>query len=105
VAEYEANLERLVERLKKTGAVLIWASTTVVSEEEAGRVVGDDVKYNAAAERVMKKYGVRVDDLHSLTKSFEPELFTNPGDVHYTPTGYDKIGSHVAAAIETALKK
>lgn len=53
VAEYEANLERLVERLKQTGAVLVWGSTTVVPEGEAGRVVGDDAKYNAAAARVM----------------------------------------------------
>ncbi|QDU24962.1 GDSL-like Lipase/Acylhydrolase [Anatilimnocola aggregata] len=105
LAEYEANLERLVERLKQTGAVLVWASTTVVPEGEAGRVVGDELKYNAAAERVMKKHGVRIDDLHSLTKRFEPELFTKPGDVHYTPAGYGKIGSQAAAAIEAALKK
>ena len=104
-AKYEANLERLVERLKKTGAVLIWASTTVVPEGEAGRVVGDDVKYNAAAERVMKKHGIRIDDLHALTKTFNPELFSKPGDVHYTPASYGKIGSHAAAAIEAALKK
>ena len=105
LAEYEANLERLVERLKQTGAVLVWASTTVVPEGEAGRVVGDELKYNAAAERVMKKHGVRIDDLHSLTKTFEPELFTKPGDVHYTAGGYGKIGAQAAAAIEAALKK
>lgn len=105
VAEYEANLERLVERLKRTGAVLIWASTTVVPDGEAGRVVGDEVKYNAIAERVMKKHGVRIDDLHALTKTFVPDLFTKPGDVHYTPAGYGKIGSHAAAEIENALKK
>lgn len=104
-AEYEANLERLVERLKKTGATLVWASTTVVPEGEAGRVVGDELKYNAAAERVMKKHGVQIDDLHALTKSFEPELFSKPGDVHYTPAGYGKIGTHVAAAVTAALNK
>jgi hypothetical protein len=105
VAEYEANLERLVERLKKTGATLVWASTTVVPEGEAGRVVGDDLKYNAAAERVMKKHGVQIDDLHALTKGFGPELFSEPGDVHYTPAGYGKIGSRVAAAVTAALNK
>ena len=47
--EYEKNLEKLVVRLKQTGATLIWASTTVVPEGEAGRIVGDDIKYNAAA--------------------------------------------------------
>jgi lysophospholipase L1-like esterase len=105
VAEYEANLEKLVERMQQTGAVLIWAPTTVVPEGEAGRVVGDEVKYNAAADRVMKKHGVRIDDLHELTKTFGPELFTQPGDVHYTAAGYAKLGAQVAAAIFAALRK
>jgi hypothetical protein len=42
--EYEKNLETLVQQLEATGARLIWASTTVVPENEAGRFVGDDVK-------------------------------------------------------------
>jgi len=32
IGQYEANLEKLVLRLKKTGAKLIWASTTPVPE-------------------------------------------------------------------------
>lgn len=105
VAEYEANLEKLVVRMKQTGAVLVWASTTVVPEGEAGRVVGDDAKYNAAAARVMQKHGVRIDDLHALTKTFGPELFVGPGDVHYTQEGSAKIAKQVAAAIVEALNR
>ncbi len=102
-ADYEKNLETLVARLKQTGAVLIWAETTVVPEGEAGRFVGDDAKYNAVAARVMQKHGIRTDDLHALTKTFGPELFTKPGDVHYTPEGYAKIAKHVAAKVAEAL--
>ena len=40
--DYERNLDKLVIRLKKTGAKLIWASTTVVPEGDPGRFVGDD---------------------------------------------------------------
>ena len=83
--------------------MLIWAETTVVPEGEAGRFVGDDVKYNAVAARVMQKHGIRTDDLHGLTKSFGPELFTKPGDVHYTPEGYAKIAKHVAAKVLEVL--
>lgn len=105
IAEYEANLEKLVVRMKQTGAVLVWASTTVVPEGEAGRVVGDDAKYNAAAARVMQKHGVRIDDLHGLTKTFGPELFVGPGDVHYTSEGSAKLAAQAAESIVAAMKK
>lgn len=103
--EYEKNLETLVERLKATGATLIFATTTVVPEGEAGRFAGDDVKYNEVAVRVMKKHGVAIDDLHALTKGFGPELFVGPGNVHFTKEGSQKLAERVIASIEAALKK
>lgn len=103
--DYEKNLETLVLRLKQTGATLIFATTTVVPEGEAGRVVGDEVKYNAAAERVMKKHGIAIDDLYAATKAFGPEMFLGPGNVHYTPAGYEKLAAQVATKIASALKK
>jgi lysophospholipase L1-like esterase len=102
--QYEANLDQLVLRLKKTNAVLIWATTTVVPEGEEGRFVGDDEKYNAVAARVMKKHGIMVDDLHAVAKGFGPELFRGPGNVHYQPNGYKKLAEQVAEKIRTALK-
>jgi len=102
---YEKNLEELVQRLKQAGAVLIWASTTVVPEGEAGRFVGDDEKYNEAAAAVMKKHGIAIDDLHALTRGFDPSLFVSPGDVHYTKEGYEKLGGQVAQTIEESLRK
>lgn len=103
IAEYEANLDKLVLRLKETGATLIWASTTVVPEGEAGRFVGDEVRYNEAAARVMKKHGVAIDDLYALTKTFSPALFTAPGNVHFTAEGSAKLGDQVAHSISAAL--
>ncbi|MCX7016733.1 MAG: SGNH/GDSL hydrolase family protein [Candidatus Sumerlaeota bacterium] len=102
--EYEKNLDQLVTRLEKTGAVLIWASTTAVPEGEAGRFVGDDKKYNDVAEKVMKKHGVMIDDLYSLTKGLPPSLFLGPGNVHYTSEGYEKVAQRVAEVIEADLK-
>lgn len=102
--DYEKNLEQLVLRLKKTGATLIWASTTVVPEGEAGRKVGDDLKYNAVAERIMQKHGVLVNDLHKTSKGFAPELFSGPGNVHFKPEGYVQLATQAASAIEAALK-
>ena len=102
--QYEKNLDELVVRLKKTGAKLIWAHTTVVPEEEAGRFVGDDKKYNDVAAKVMAKHGVAVDDLYTLTKSLPPEFFAGPGNVHYTEAGSKKIAEQVAREIRKALK-
>ena len=47
-----ANLDAVVRILKKTGAVLIWCSTTPVSAATQGRVQGDVIKYNEAAAKV-----------------------------------------------------
>jgi hypothetical protein len=104
IEQYERQLDQLALRLKNTGATLIWAHTTVVPEGEAGRVVGDDVKYNEVAARVMKKHGIVINDLHTLTKGFAPDLFAGPGNVHYAKDGYRKIAAQVADTIRTALK-
>jgi len=101
--QYEKNLDQLAARLKKTKAKLIWAHTSTVPEGEDGRKVGDDDKYNEVAARVMKKHGIRINDLNSLTDDFPPELFVKPGDVHYKSIGSKKIGQAVAKEISQAL--
>lgn len=102
--QYEKNLDRLVTRLKKTNAKLIWAHTTVVPRDEAGRRLGDDKKYNDVAARVMHKHGVTINDLNELTRDFPPELFTKPGNVHYKKDGYKRIAAQVAEALQAALQ-
>jgi hypothetical protein len=103
--DYEKNLDQLVTKLKATGATLIWASTTYVPEGETGRHVGDDVKYNEVAARVMKKYGVSINDLHALSASFDPQMFVKPGDVHFTASGSQKLADQVVAKISEVLEK
>ena len=103
--QYEENLEHLVARLKQTGAVLIWAHTTVVPEGEAGRIVGDDKRYNDVAERVMKRHGVAINDLNSMTSGFAPDLFVGPGDVHFTAEGYALLAEQVAEHISNLLTR
>ena len=100
--EYAKNLEQLVARLTKTNAKLIWASTTVVPEGEAGRKLNDDLKYNVVAAKIMRKHGVQVNDLNALSRTFDATMFTKPGDVHYTVEGYKKIAAQVAEAISSA---
>lgn len=105
VAEYAANLEKLVVRLKKTGADLIFATTTPVPEGEAGRKVGDDLRYNEAAMTVMKKHKVEVNDLHAVMAGKMDKFGTKPGNVHFVPEGSKLLGEKVAAAVREALAK
>lgn len=101
--EYGENLEKLVLKLKATGAKLIWRNTTLVPEGEKGRKVGDDVKYNEVAAKIMQKHGIATDDLWTLSKSFDASLFSAPGNVHYTAEGYKRLAEQVAGSIQKAL--
>lgn len=101
--DYEQNLETIVQRLKKTGATIIFANTTVVPEGEAGRKVGDDLRYNEVAAKVMARHGIAVNDLQALTATFPPKLFRKPGDVHYTEQGSQKLADQVCTAIAKQL--
>ena len=55
LADYEKNLEKLVVRMKKSAKQLVWRNTTPIPPGSKARYVGDSVKYNEAAARVMKR--------------------------------------------------
>lgn len=99
IDEYTKNLEALVKRLKKTEATLIFATITNIPEGEAGRFVGDDIKYNKAALTIMQKHGIAVNDLHALTSRFKSEMYTMPGDVHFSKKGNAALAKQVAETI------
>jgi hypothetical protein len=103
IDEYEANLKKLVARLKKTGAKLIWRSTTPVPKGAKGRAVGDSVKYNAVAKKIMDENKIAIDDQYSFSmKKKELQL---PANVHYTKGGSMELAKQAVAAIEAALAK
>ena len=103
VGEYAANLEKLLVSLEKTGAHLIFATTTPVPEGEAGRKLGDDVIYNKAALEVMKKHKIEVNDLHAVMADKMPELATKAGNVHFKPEGSELLADQVARTIKASL--
>ena len=104
IGQYEANLEKLVLRLKKTGAKLIWASTTPVPEGAKGRVPGDEVKYNAVAKKVMERHGVALNDLYAFAKPRLKDIQL-PANVHFKPEGSKALAEQVAKNILAALGK
>lgn len=101
--QYKANLEKLVQRLKKTGAKLVFVTTTVIPPGEAGRFEGDEIVYNQAAKAVMKKYNVMVCDLYEPSVAIHKKYKKTEGDVHYTTEGYAALGSYIEACIRRQL--
>lgn len=102
IDQYEKNLDELVRRLKKTGAKLIFATTTPVPDGTGFRVKGDAQKYNVAAERVMKKHRVMIDDLYSYSLPRLGEI-QSPQNVHFTEAGSELLAEQVANSILKAL--
>jgi len=104
IDQYEKNLTELVGRLKKTGARLIWCSTTPVPDGTGNRNKGDELKYNAVAQKIMDANGIPSDDLYGFAL---PQLakIQLPANVHFTPEGYKALADQVTAAIVKTLAK
>lgn len=103
-ADYEKNLRTLVKRLKKTGAKLIWCSTTPYPDTVKGRVAADAMKYNAIAAKVMAEEGVSINDLHGYCVGKLAEI-QQTANVHFTKDGSAKLAGVVAKVIGWQLQK
>lgn len=102
---YERQLREIVARVQKTGAKLIWASTTPrpADAKEGPALVATDAENRKIAARVMKENGIPVDDLFAVITPYLAKV-QNPKDVHFNAEGYEILGKQVAAAIEEALE-
>jgi lysophospholipase L1-like esterase len=121
---YRKNLRDLAVRLQKTGAKLIFATTTPVPPGTLGRVAGDECVYNDVATAVMKELGIPVEDLGGYVAAQQQKLPPRPAseappprkrapsrpgeiqlpfNVHFTPDGCDQLATLVAASIEKML--
>ena len=99
------RLEAIVGRLEKTGAKLVWASTTPIPDNPAQKQTARSiVEKNALAAEVMKKHGIPTDDLFA---AMTPRLaeFQPPLDVHFTGAGYDFLGAKVGESVLARLAR
>lgn len=101
--QYEMNLRDLVDRLARTGATLVWATTTPVPDGTLWAEPGEEVNYNAVAKKIMAKQGVCINDLHAAVLPRLREL-QRPGDVHFTRQGTELLAQQVGVTILAALK-
>lgn len=113
---YGKRLEFLVARLKKTGAKLIWATTTPACPtnettmkrrfKQEVRIPSDlEKKYLTVALGVMKKNGVQVNDLHAFIKPQWAKYSIADDNVHFKPEGKKALGKKVSDCIDGALRR
>lgn len=107
--DYKSNLEKQIAILRKTGAKLIWCTTTPVPgdrKDAYARRKGAPAIFNRAAAEVMKRHpDILVTDLHGLIEgspAFDEWRIGN--DVHFYQEEERRIlGDAVAATIRKAL--
>ena len=103
LADYEKNLEKLVIRMKKSAKQLVWRNTTPIPPGSRARYVGDSVKYNDAAARVMKKLKIPTLDLFTPSMKNMKE-WMKKANVHYFPHGSQALAELVAKDTLNRLK-
>jgi len=107
---YKASLDKEIAVLKKTGAKLIWCTTTPVPTDikgEYARRKGAAKEFNEAALEVMKRHPeILINDLHGVVEDSPVfDGWRKTTDVHfYKPDEQQALGEAVAAAVRKALE-
>jgi hypothetical protein len=103
LADYEKNLRTIVQRLKQTGAKLIWCSTTPVPKKSSPPRHNQDVlAYNAVAKKVMEENGIPIDDLYMFALP-QLEKIQRANNVHFTDKGSKILASQVSKVLLDSL--
>jgi acyl-CoA thioesterase-1 len=102
--QYKKNLEIIVEKLKATGAKLIFATTSPYPDKVEGplRDPGMPVKYNQAAIKIMNKNNVIINDLYAFMLPRMNELQL-PKNVHFTEEGSKALADKVVERINEVI--
>ena len=94
--QYEKNLIEIVEKLKLTGAKLIFATTTPYPDKlgKQMRSPGMSKVYNEVALRVMNNNGIEINDLYGLVLPRMEEL-QRANNVHFLEKGSEVLAEHI----------
>ncbi|VAX42735.1 hypothetical protein MNBD_PLANCTO02-3313 [hydrothermal vent metagenome] len=101
---YAANLKKLIDRLKKTNAQLIWVTTTPLPSDS---IYGPDaaiVKRNKIAATLMQKNDLPQCDLYTWIYS-DLKIYQNPKDCHFSGKGYHRLAEKVSQAVLEEVEK
>jgi lysophospholipase L1-like esterase len=91
-----------LNELQRTGASIIFATTTPVPYDETNRSNAEIDQYNAAAVELMNRYGVEVNDLNRIVKQDLSGCLC-PDRLHMSELGNARLAERVTAAIRPYL--
>lgn len=103
--EYRLHLAAVVERLRQTGAKLMWATTTPVIYERHARAKDFDrrcedvLAYNAVAGEIVSAAGIPVDDLFEAVDRAGVERCLGEDGVHMSREGNALLAEKVSQAV------
>ncbi|MBO5218627.1 MAG: SGNH/GDSL hydrolase family protein [Clostridia bacterium] len=108
LGEYADALEKILRELQKTGAKIVFASSTPVSPEKEFLTTAappahknEDIRrYNAAARIIMEQNGIEINDLYQLVEPHISE-YISADMIHPTPAGVEAL----AAAVSNKIKE
>lgn len=103
--KYAENLSKIIILLKTNGARIIWANTTPIPANAPNNPEGDELIYNAAAAKVMKKHGIPINDLHSVVTGWDGyDEWKKGDDVHFNGVVYAMLAEQVAKRVQAELE-
>lgn len=101
---YVANLQKLIDRLNKTNAKLVWVTTTPLPSDSQYGPNANIIKKNKIAATLMKKSNIPLCDLYTWIFS-DLSTYQNPKDCHFSGKGYSRLAEKVSQAILNEVEK
>lgn len=100
--EYIHTMGKILNRLQRTGAPIIWATTTAVNPANQHCSNEEIDRYNAAIVELMHANSIAVNDLNSVVKA-QLDDFIDVDLLHLTPQGSEACADAVAASVKRYL--
>lgn len=105
VDEYRDSIRKIARELLKTGAKVIFATTTPIGPNNEYQRSNQDIDaFNKAAVEILEPMGVVIDDLHSVIAADKENLLL-PDDTHPNEKGTELCAKSVVDSIFKALNR
>ena len=100
--EYLADMMRIHREMEKTGAKIIFATSTPTSTLDSDRRQSDIELYNREVCRLMEAKGVEINDLYTFVKPHVDE-YIDEDHIHLNKYGVRAVGDQVIEVIKKYL--
>ncbi len=100
--EYVGTVRKILDRLKRSGASIIWATTTPVNPNNVNCNNQEIDRYNKAILGLMRTDNVAINDLNAIVKR-DPDAYIGEDHLHLTRQGSEACAAAVASAVSAYL--